>query len=92
MKDKLQVKAKHIKVSQCLKSLLNWTVPDTDATKLAECLLEALRMSIAAQISPGEWKASNETLCCLQCFHTAILIGRESGNHLGNLDWMIEKI
>ena len=54
MKDMLHTKSHHVKISQCLKSLANWTVQDTDSTKLTRFLLEGLEMSIRAQLPQGK--------------------------------------
>lgn len=54
MGDMLQTKCKHVKVAQCLKSLLNWTIPATDSTKLAQCFLDGLMMSIKATLPQGK--------------------------------------
>ncbi len=53
MKRMLQGSSRHIKLSQCLKSLVNWFVPDTDATQLAQSLLDELRTSVTSRGSQG---------------------------------------
>ena len=54
MKDKLQNKATNVKLSQCLTSLLNWNVPDTSPTQLAESLLGKLMTSLKANEPKGK--------------------------------------
>ena len=54
MKDMLHTKCHHVKISQCLKSLANWEVPDTDSTKLTRFLLEGLEMSVRAHLPQGQ--------------------------------------